>query len=459
MKRLAQSLILLSASAGVVAEPIFHPAGENLTQGPVGNFQSLIGHTNNPATGSTALDVQDWNIGFGLIPSFGFGLELGPVDNFADELESLDTQITGIDFSNNDTIESAQQGINDFLSLAGEKAYFQMSLGIHPIAPLVWNSRDTLQGSLVFDLNAAAQAKLTILDDEARIDAVRALELGIDGEVPDDAGVDLIKEIAPTRSSAYIKIGVVGETSLAYSRPVFETQQGTLHTGVRAKMYMAELRKKLVHVYDAQNAEQLVEDELDVGFTGETGFGVDLGAMWTSEFYRVGATVKNVNAPSFTYDPIGMNCDEKTGVSQDTCYVAQSFADEIDLEESWVMDAQPNVEFAVFTPSRNWFFAASGDLNAVNDPVGNKIQWFTASAGYATRNWLIPGFRVGYRKNMAGSQLSTANVGLSLFKVMHLDIAWGLENVKSEGLEVPGLGSMDTVPRMLAFNLGVDFLF
>ena len=93
-------------------------------------------------------------------------------------------------------------------------------------------------------------------------------------------------------------------------------------------------------------------------------------------------------------------------------------------------------------------FAA--DTSPVHDPVANQLQWMTVSAAYATNNWIIPGVRVGYRKNLAGSQLSAATVGFTLFKTLHLDAAYGLETIDVDG---------QPQPRMAQLNLGLDLLF
>lgn len=441
MKRLVQSLILLGTSAGVVAEPIFHPAGENLGFGPVANYQTLIAHTNNPATGASAFDIEGGGFGIGIVPSLGVGFELGPVDGMAAQLEDMEKQIS--DFENNPSQELANQikaDFDGFLLEAGEKGYVQLHIGVNPIAPIVWNSKDWLGGSLVFDVNAAVQAQLSILDSPIVYNP-----LSTD---PADA--------LQTNTALYIKAGAVAETSLGYSMPVFKNSIGTLTAGLRGKLYQVTLKKKLAGLSQFSEVNALVKDEAEVEATGDTGFGADLGVIWTAKHYRVGATVRNINAPSFSYDELGTDCESKTGVEQDSCNIAVSYSNEIDLKEKWVMDPQINLEFATYNESRNWFFAVSADASPVNDAVGNELQWFTASAGYTGR-WKIPaGFRVGYRKNLAGTQLSAATLGLSLLKVIHLDVAYGLETVKYQESDT---SDVQEIPRMAQVNLGIDILF
>jgi len=440
MKRSLLTLAILGTSLSIHAAPVFLPAGESLTYGDNGNHQSLSAYTSNPAVGASSLGMSSWNFGMGApISSIGIGAEVGPVDNMADQLDSLQVQLDGFETAAN-PIEAANDiktEFDAFLLDAGEKGYLGVSVGLSvPFMPLVWSSAETLGGSLVFDSNIGVQAKLSILDSPIEFNALAE-------------GADQLQ----TNSAAYIKLGAVSETSLGYSRPVFEYGDGQLYAGLRAKYYQVGLTKTLVGVSQLEGADAAINDkveEVQDDFQPDTGVGVDLGLMWVTPKYRVGATFKNVNSPSFDYDPVGLDCESKTGPSQDSCYIAKSYADEIDTEESYVMDAQVSVEGALYNSSRDLVLNVAADTSPVHDPVANEIQWFTASAAYATSNWIIPGVRVGYRKNLAGSALSAATAGLTLFKTLHLDVAYGLETIDVDG---------EAQPRLTQLNLGLDLLF
>jgi hypothetical protein len=114
------------------------------------------------------------------------------------------------------------------------------------------------------------------------------------------------------------------------------------------------------------------------------------------------------------------------------------------------MTRQLHLEGAVFTESQNWVVAVGLDVNAVEDPTGNEYKWATISAGYATDSWWIPGFRVGYRANMAGTELSYLTGGLTLFKTVNLDLAYGLDSVEIDG---------ESAPRSFMLNLGFELTF
>ena len=437
MKRSLIAFCVLSASFAVDADTAFHPAGENLTYGSTANHQSLISYTNNPAVGSSALDKDDWYIGFGLLTSFGVGAEVGNVDNFTEKVDDLTSQISDFSGDSIDAVTAIKETFDSFLIEAGDNGSAQVNIAATvPLFPIVWSSRGTLGGSLVLDANVAALAQLRLLD--------RPIEYN-----PLEQGTNILQ----TNSAVYIKVGAVGEASLSYSRPVIVMDEGVLHAGVKGKYYQVGLSKTLIGLSTMQDgAEDALQDELDGAqdTSLQSGIGVDLGVLWTSRNYRLGAWVKNANSPSFKYDSLGGNCEMLEASKQDACYIATSFANEIDLEENYVMDAQINLEGAVYSDSRNFVGSFSLDTSPVNDPVGNQLQWATVSAAYATTSWIIPGVRAGYRKNLAGSQLSAVTAGLTLFKTLHVDAAYGLESVDVDGT---------AVPRMLQLNVGVNLLF
>ncbi|MDH3326928.1 MAG: conjugal transfer protein TraF [Gammaproteobacteria bacterium] len=440
MKRSLLTLALLGISLSAAAGPVFLPSGENLTYGEAGNHQSLLAYTNNPAVGASSLGMSSWNFGMALpISSFGVGLEVGPVDDMAKDIDALSAELQKFETADPtiDDINGIKTKFDSFLENAGASGYLGLNVGFHvPFFPIVWSSADVLGGSVVFDSNMGIQAKLAILDSPIEYN-------------PLAQGANQLQ----TNSAAYIKLGAVSESSFGYSRPVFEYGNGNLYAGLRAKYYMVGLTKALVGLSQMDGADAAINDkvsEVQDDFQPETGVGIDLGLMWVAPNYRVGATFKNVNSPSFNYDTIGVDCETKTGPSQDSCYIAKSYANEIDTQETYVMDAQVSVEAAYFNSSRNLVLNFAADTSPVHDTVANEVQWMTVSAAYATSNLIIPGVRVGYRKNLAGSALSAATAGFTLFKMLHLDLAYGLESIDVDGAPQP---------RLAQVNLGLDLLF
>lgn len=100
MKRFATLATLCVASLGVQAAPNFYPAGSNLTYGVNNTARSVISATTNPAASSMAFKEGESRFRFGIISSIGLGYEIGKVDNFAKELDTLinqtDTNFTSV---------------------------------------------------------------------------------------------------------------------------------------------------------------------------------------------------------------------------------------------------------------------------------------------------------------------------------------------------------------------------
>lgn len=426
MKKIITSMILLFSPI-LNADSVFHASGSNLSSGPTSQVPSLLAEMNNPASGAVSTHFGRKSFGFGLLSSFGVSAEIGQVDNFLDDLDRLADQLDRDDL----TYDEANDLINEFQVLLvkmGDVGYITTNAAIHaPLFPLVLKA---FGGALVFDINGSAQARLRVLDSPLAFDQVSSsLE---------------------TNTSLYIKGASVIEGSVGYSRRLLDTPFGKLFSGVRAKYYSVGLTKSVVALTETGSTDDEIEDRIGKDFSSSNAIGVDVGLMLVSNHFSVGATVNNVNQPSFNYAPVGQNCAAMTGGKQNDCYSALSFANEIDLNETHAFGMQTRLEASLYSSSRAWMLAASMDANPVYDPVGNEIQWLTGSAVLAPNSWLWPGLRVGYRSNLSGSQLSYATAGLTLFKIFSLDMAYGLESVKIEG---------ETLPRGVAVNLGLELSF
>ena len=101
------------------------------------------------------------------------------------------------------------------------------------------------------------------------------------------------------------------------------------------------------------------------------------------------------------------------------------------------MERQWKFEGSVFSSNRRWTVNLGIDANAVPDPMSDDYQWFTLSAGYATESWWLPGVRVGYRKNLAGTEMGYLGLGVTAFKFVNLDIASAVDSVKISGTDLP----------------------
>lgn len=456
MKHVFKIATLSLLCANAFATPIYHPSGPNLTYGAVSNNQSIISNVTNPAAGAAVFTKEDSQYRFGILSSVGFGYEFGEVDNLYDEidnaqlaLETQDVDITTIcatavdntDCANliaaelNSTVLAAVNTIMSNTQKYGNAKLF--GSGHAPIMPLVISNK-SLGGSFMLDINGSTTANMTFISDSASVagaDIQAAVDSYILGGGTGDLTLTLPTDISD--STLVVKAAAIGELALGYSRPLIKTDAGELMAGFRAKYYTVGLSRSAQRLMSSSGAESTFDASQD--YTKESGFGLDVGALWISSHYRAGAWIDNINKPSFKFNAV-----DTTGYTDPTVIALLS------KDEKYEMKSQGHLEGAVYTESQNWVVNVGLDTNAVSDPVGSEYQWATVSAGYATDSWWIPGFRVGYRTNMAGSELSYLTVGATAFKAVTLDLAYSLDKVTIEG---------NDAPRSVIFNLGLELSF
>ncbi len=152
--------------------------------------------------------------------------------------------------------------------------------------------------------------------------------------------------------------------------------------------------------------------------------------------------MSNLNKPSFKYSKVDL-----TGLG----YTNAAIINQLSATTTYEMKPQLQMEGAVFSESQNFVINGTLDANAVPDAVGRDFQWMTLSAAYATNSWWIPGARVGYRSNRAGSKLSYLTGGLTLFKALSLDAAVSTDKVKDKNGK--------SAPRSAMLNLNLQMTF
>lgn len=446
--------------ANAFATPIYQPPGPNLTYGSSSNNQSIMSSITNPAAAAAQLSKEESQYRFGIL-HIGGGYEIGNVNDLFNQIDSTKTSMTTAETIPPATIALGGQAVADYvntnliapvnsvtsaLQRDGKASVF---FGGHvPLTPFVV-SRKGWGGSIVLDANVSAIANMSFLADPfANLTAA-------DGSIIIASAGTYTP--APNDSTMLVKAAAVGEIGLGYSRSVLrreapepvegepvpgklsasQLKAGELTAGVRLKYYQVRL---------ANNAQKLTQtttgsqDTLDASqtYTTSTGFGLDVGTLWTSKHYRAGAWINNLNSPSFKYNAI------------DTTGYNQAVAAQINSDLTYEMKPQLQLEGAIFSESQNWVINGGLDGNAVQDPVGRDFQWATLSAAYATDSWWIPGARVGYRTNLAGSKLSYVTAGLTMFKALSLDVAYGLDSLSYEG---------KSIPRSAMINLGLQMTF
>lgn len=455
MKRWFALSTLSLACAQAWATPVWHPSGPNLTYGAVSNNQTIISNVTNPAAGAMVFSKGENQYRFGILSSVGFGYEFGDVENLYDEIDSAQTTLENTQPVDYATVcasagsdvnlcadlvaaylnTTALAPVNAVLNTMQSDGYATGFFSGHvPVMPLVV-SHQGLGGSFVLDANFSTVARMTFLSDPVALTGSDVLTQvqAYSGSGP----LDITVPENSTDSAMLVRAGAVAEIGFGYSRPVINAETGDLIVGMRAKYYMVGLTRVATRLMDSSGAEDTFDASED--YKESSGIGLDVGALWVSRHYRLGAWVDNINKPSFDYPEV-----ELTGYTDAATIAA------LQKSQKYEMNSQLHLEGAVHSESQNWVVNIGLDANEAEDPTGNAYKWATLSAGYATDSWWIPGVRVGYRTNMAGSELSYLTGGLTLFKTANLDIAYALDSVEVDG---------EKAPRSMMVNLGFELTF
>lgn len=431
MKRFVTTAALGAAlfSCPSFASPSFHDAGPNLTDGGASNVWTALYATRNPAGAEFAIAPRA-RLRMGILSSIGIGSEVGPVDNFAEEIDDL------IDELDRDNITLSEgnalvERFNGLLETFGRDGYLKLHAGVQaPLFPILYRNR---LGVFTFDANMAGQARLGLLDAPLTYNPV--------------------SEELETASAVYVKGAQLGELSVGFSRLAWTHDTGQLFVGGRIRYLHAALSKQVVAleaVEDGDDVEDVLRDSYDANERTSSNVTVDLGAIYSTSRYRVGLTLANLTEPEFEYGPIGVNCNSLTGTAQYNCFTALHFSDRIALNETWTLERLATLEGEMLFAGGAGSISATVDLNEVHDIVGDLNQGLTLAVGYKTQTPWLPDARLGYRKNLAGSQLSSVSLGVTFFNRLHLDVACGLESTDVDG---------SSLPRTLAFNLGFEMSY
>lgn len=227
-------------------------------------------------------------------------------------------------------------------------------------------------------------------------------------------------------SSIVTKSTQTTEFNLGYSRPAWSNESGTLYLGAEARLYLMRLSRLSVRFGDITDSEALFDAIRDAEFRNDTRLGVDLGALWVGNNYQLGLQVTDVNEPEFTFPDVDL-----------TPYRTEAAINFLASDTKYRKTRQVKLEASLFSRNRKWSTHIGADANSATDPMGDEFQWLTLSAGFATDSVWVPGFRVGYRQNLAGTELRYASLGLTAFKIVNFDLSSTLDTVRIDGRDLP----------------------
>ncbi|MFT7560596.1 MAG: hypothetical protein ACI93R_002518 [Flavobacteriales bacterium] len=432
-------LALCSSSIFVHAGSSSINPGSSMSMGASSNHHSLSSALNNPAMNSLVIkEDENWRLSF--LPTIAFNLELGQVDDFADDLDEL-IDIIDDPNSTTDSVTDTLDRFNQTLVKMGESGYLKSSLHIDaPFLPLAVRS-DVLGGTLGLGLSMDTQIALRILDDDLSFDEQNGT--------------------FSTATSLYIKSGIAKKLSLSYSRSMLNnivqlTERGTLYGGVKLNVISLDLSKQVTQIQqlDGQGVEDVVEDEYDNNLESTTNVGIDLGLVWDTPKYRLGLVFENLNSPEFDYGTIGEDCAtrEENSLLRTNCEVAAEFIQNkgtIKAREAHTMHAYTRVD-ALYKLNERWLISSTLDLASYEDVVGFENQWAHLATSYNFKNNIIPSLRIGYQQNLAGDSTSSLAFGATILKYFSLDFEWGLESVSVDD---------SSAPRRFGFSFSVQERF
>jgi F plasmid transfer operon, TraF, protein len=416
-------------SCASLAAPGFVDAGPHLTDGGASGVWTSLYATRNPAGAEFAIAPQS-TYRMSVLSSIGVGMEVGPVDNFADEIDDLIDQLDRDDISLSEG-NALVARFNGLLEELGRDGYLKVHGGVQvPLFPILIRSE---LGVFTLDANIAAQGRLGFLDAPLTYNSV--------------------SQELQSASAVYVKAARVSEIALGFSRPVWQHEARQLILGGSLRYLHTALSKQVValeSVEDGDDVEDVLSDAYDANERTSGNVTVDLGAIYSASNYRVGLTLANLTEPDFDYGTIGAGCSTLSGSAQYNCFTAGYYSDRIALNETWTLERLATLEGVLLFAEGAGSVSAAIDLNDVHDPVGDLNQGLAVALGYKTQTAWLPDFRVGYRKNLAGTELSSASLGLTFFSRLHLDVACGLESTKIDDT---------TTPRTLAVNLGFELRY
>lgn len=431
-KLIIASAILMAFNVNADSSSI--NTGSSMTLGPSSSSASLSSASYNPAMNALIISKGE-SMRMSYFPTVGFNVEVGELDNFADDLEELADIIDDPSLTT-DEPSVVLERFNNVLAQAGESGYIKFNGGINaPLLPLYFYS-DLLKGTVGFDYSVNVQAGLSLLDSELLFNNQNGS--------------------FETASALYIKSGLEQTFAVSYGREVFNHHFGKLYAGGKLKYINMELSKQVLPLIElaGEDLGDLIEDEYDQNQRSTGDFGIDFGLVWDADSYRIGLTVENLNSPEFEYGEIGTNCSDipENTASRSNCESAAFFTQtvgEISANEVHKKNTLIRTDLLIKI-SKVFQFSTAIDLVKYDDIIGDDNQWFHAAVAYRSEGGAIPSVRAGYHKNLTGSEVSSVTAGITLFNTLLIDVEYGLSSVEIDD---------SSTPRRLGFSLSIQESF
>jgi hypothetical protein len=292
-----------------------------------------------------------------------------------------------------------------------------------PFLPIIYKTRR--RGVFTLDASASLVGRADVLADNLTLTGADELENATTVDELENVNAD-----AESDTSVYMKRASDLRFSLGYSEMVSRSETSALIVGGRLNFHRLALDQKLTVLSEDDDSSVSYSDFFLSRDSVSSGISLDLGLILTGRNFQLGASIANVNEPEFDYKGLVSNCSGLTGADKTSCETALRFAGKgvFSLNETYKMEAQMTVDAAVKSKDQHFSLAGSYDVNAIADPLGDEYQWATVSLSYFTDSWVLPGMRIGYRKNLVGSELNYYTAGLTFYRRLDVDVAYAPEN-------------------------------
>ena len=486
------ALALLLVQGSLYASSLFSPY--SLTDGGASHHgaMNLSGNPAAPASirweySAEAKDNREFDSGFALgIARGGGGYSYGEVDNIVDEIDRVYDDLGNDSISLKDLnatfedVESVLQvteregyvNINGYASALPVEVASQGLGGVwslHPQFNLDLNTNFTgssVTCSSVFDVGRdPVSCAQYVDDDDSDISNCTSYILGIDAEpeklskcledvndgnynitdecskaISGDSSVGSVEQECSdiftlgSDSAINLKVASYMGLGLGYSAQVYQSpgQWGSMFLGIRGEYLGSTLyqaRRTHTQVNDEYDGEvdEMIDDiisDYNDNATTDSGFAVDLGWLWTMKYGRIGLSMQNAIAPEFAY------------------------TDENNQSQKFQLPQQNTLELSLYPEGRWVHLSYVQELDEAEAFSGEKTQWTSMAVGF-TPYFAFAHARVGRRTEQV-SELTYTTFGLSLFSVVHADVA-----ISDQTVEVEGSSS----PRSLYGSVSVEFIF
>jgi hypothetical protein len=471
------TLTCASAAAGTP----YQPSGMNLTYGNVSHGQSLYSATNNPAAAAAELARAGGTAPSGMAIAGAAGIAYGNVQDLFDFYDRISAPYEPSEPGDGGSATLPEDGINlgdilDNLDPEYSAALDAIAAEVATQAALLaviaaegygkaWYSADLpvvlgkeyLGGAWTFGVHWSGAAKAHGYSIPLNFDPADAIQAISDWLAIDPAerpiqlpvGVDLILDRNPVTgdvglrfrndSSLITKSARTTEVNLGYGWDVWKGDSGQLFLGATARMYSMQLSRLAVRFGDLTDSQELFDSIRNADYNTDQRLSLDFGALWVGRNYQLGAQWTNLNEPEFVFPAVDLSN-----------YVDQGIIDYLTSDRVYTMNRQLKLEASIFSDDRRKSANLGIDADPVTDPLGDEYQWLTVSAGIKMNNWWLPSARIGYRKNLSGTELDYLSLGVTAFKYLDIDIASALNTVSIDGTKLPQ-GLMGSIGFQIQF--------